>query len=77
MRRIRKEYEKTLKEVSEGTGLSISFLSDMERDVTLPSLKTLVKLSEFYNAPYEIDSFMYGVLLFVDAEDIIHHGKNQ
>jgi transcriptional regulator with XRE-family HTH domain len=38
----------TLVEVAEQTGLSVSFLSDLERGQTRPSLDTLEKLSKFY-----------------------------
>jgi len=38
----------TLQEVFEGTEISVSFLSDMERGKTKPSLETLQKLANFY-----------------------------
>ncbi len=38
----------TLQEVFEGTEISVSFLSDMERGKTKPSLETLQKLASFY-----------------------------
>ena len=38
----------TLKFVSSETGISISFLSDIERGKTMPSIYTLLKLCEFY-----------------------------
>jgi|AMWB02.1.fsa_nt_gi transcriptional regulator with XRE-family HTH domain len=38
----------TLQEVFEGTEISVSFLSDMERGKTKPSLETLQKLATFY-----------------------------
>ena len=38
----------TLQEVFEGTEISVSFLSDMERGKTKPSLETLQKLTTFY-----------------------------
>jgi transcriptional regulator with XRE-family HTH domain len=40
--------ELTLVEVAEKTGLSVSFLSDLERGQTRPSLDTLEKLSNFF-----------------------------
>lgn len=40
--------ELTLAEVAKQTGLSVSFLSDLERGQTRPSLDTLEKLSNFY-----------------------------
>lgn len=49
LRQLRKQIHKlTLREVSERTGLSISFLSDIERGRTNPSLETLSKLADVY-----------------------------
>lgn len=39
---------KKLREVSEDTGISVSYLSDIERGRTLPSLKTLITLCDYY-----------------------------
>lgn len=50
---------KTLKEVSEGTGLSISLLSDIERGRTNPSLETCNKLAKFYNVT--LSWFFFGI----------------
>ena len=38
----------TLQKVFEETGISVSFLSDMERGKTKPSLETFQKLANFY-----------------------------
>ena len=38
----------TLQDVFKGTDISVSFLSDMERGKTKPSLETLQKLANFY-----------------------------
>ncbi len=46
VRKLRKEKKWTLKEMKEKTGLSISFLSDIERGVSNPSLKKLKILAE-------------------------------
>lgn len=51
----------TLKEVAHFTRLSISFLSDMERDVSDPSWRTLVRLARFYNVT--LDTMLNGVSL--------------
>lgn len=51
LRAIRKRQRHTLSEVSEETGLSVSFLSDLERGRTRPSLDTLEKLATFYQVP--------------------------
>lgn len=48
LRAARKQKELTLKEVQSETGISFSFLSDIERGRTNPSLDTLRKLSAFY-----------------------------
>ena len=55
LRDIRKEKRLRLKDVSEGTGISISFLSDLERNCTNPSLATFWKLCTFYGVwPSEV-----------------------
>lgn len=51
LRAIRKSQRHTLSKVSEETGLSVSFLSDLERGRTRPSLDTLEKLAAFYQVP--------------------------
>ena len=54
LRAIRIHNRMTLKNVADRTGLSVSFLSDMERDVTQPSLRTLRKLATCYNEPFKL-----------------------
>lgn len=49
LRRLRKSRSLTLAEVGEATKLSVSFLSDVERGRTRPSLDTLEKLAAYYN----------------------------
>lgn len=49
----RQRMRKTLQEVSKDTGISLSFLSDIEQGRTLPSLKTLLTLIDYYEM--EID----------------------
>jgi transcriptional regulator with XRE-family HTH domain len=46
IRERRHEQGLTLKELAERTGLSLTYLSDVERDRTRPSMKTLVRISE-------------------------------
>ena len=53
IKRIRKERGMTLKNVSEKTGLSISYLSDIERGRTEPSLKTLIKIMDIVDIHVE------------------------
>ncbi len=48
LRRLRKSQNLTLAEVSDATKLSVSFLSDVERGRTRPSLDTLEKLAASY-----------------------------
>lgn len=49
LRQLRKQKGYTLVQVNRQTGLSISFLSDMERGRTNPSLDTLQKLGDCYH----------------------------
>lgn len=48
LRRLRKGQRLTLTQVSDMTGLSVSFLSDIELGKTKPSLDNLEKLASFY-----------------------------
>jgi len=48
LHRLRKNQGLTLTEVSKETGLSVSFLSDIERNKTRPSLDSLEKLADFH-----------------------------
>jgi len=49
LRWLRWERDLTLADLSSATGLSISYLSDMERGRTLPTLATLYKLAAAYD----------------------------
>ena len=53
LRCARKRHEMTLKYVSKKTGITISQLSEIERGVTLPSIKTMLTLTDFYEVPVE------------------------
>ena len=44
----------TLKKLSEDIGVNYTTLSNYERDYRIPELKTLIKLSEYYNTPIDI-----------------------
>ena len=46
IKKLRKQRQMTLKELSEYTGLSIGFLSSFEREVTSPSLQNLKTIAE-------------------------------
>lgn len=51
LRDCRKSQGKTLREIAEVTGLSVSFISDIERGRTAPSLKTCEAFSSAYGVP--------------------------
>lgn len=51
VRNVRKSRGITLKELAERTGLSIGYISQIERDLTDPSLSTLRELSEALDVP--------------------------
>lgn len=44
----------TLEQLSRASGLSVSFLSDVENDKTRPSLRTLQKLAMCYGEPFQL-----------------------
>ncbi len=49
LRFIRKQKRMTLKDVFKITGISISFLSEIERGLTNPSVRTFFLLSKAFN----------------------------
>ncbi len=51
VRKIRKSKNFTLKELAEQTGLSIGYISQIERNLTDPSLSTLRKISAALDVP--------------------------
>ena len=51
VRKIRKSKNFTLKELAEQTGLSIGYISQIERNLTDPSLFTLRKISAALDVP--------------------------
>ncbi len=48
LRQMRKQFRLTLADVASKTDLSVSFLSDVERGRTRPSLETLERLAKVY-----------------------------
>jgi transcriptional regulator with XRE-family HTH domain len=48
LREIRRQHGVTLLQVADATKLSVSYLSDLERGRTNPSLETLERLAAFY-----------------------------
>lgn len=51
IRSVRKQKRTTLKEISEKSGLSIGYISQIERNQTEPSLSTLRKISQALDVP--------------------------
>ena len=70
LRSLRRERRYTLAEVSEKTGLSVSFLSDVERNRTRPSLETLERLAHFYQT--NVNDILAEVVINQPASDINH-----
>jgi transcriptional regulator with XRE-family HTH domain len=58
LRCARQRKKLTLAKVSADLEMSLSFLSDIERGSTLPSLKTLIALCDYYNLHID-DAFVY------------------
>lgn len=54
LKMLRKKHGYTLADVKDRTNLSVSFLSDVERGRTNPSLETLSKLAECYEVSEKI-----------------------
>ncbi len=59
IRELRKSNGETLKTTSEGTSLSVSYLSDIERGRTSPSLQTLEALAKHFKM--SLMDLLYGV----------------
>ncbi len=59
LRELRQGLEYTLLQLSQATTLSVSYLSDIERGRTTPSLDTLEKIATFYTMP--LGQLMAGV----------------
>mgnify|MGYP006092853159 CR=1 FL=1 len=51
IRARRKDIGLTMQEVADSVGLSVGFISQIERDLTAPSLSTLVAISEVLKTP--------------------------
>ena len=58
LRCARQRNKKTLKKVSDDLGMSLAFLSEIERGCVLPSIKTLTELCDYYNLHID-DVFVY------------------
>lgn len=57
IREARKQRRLTLQRVAEATGLSIGFLSQVERDITTPSLSSLVTIAKVLDLP--VSAFLH------------------
>ena len=69
IRRLRSHRELTLKELSEATDLSLSYLSLIERNKRDPSLSNLAKIAEVFDLPPSI-------LIFISS-DMDEHQNNE
>lgn len=61
----------TLKKLSEDIGVNYSTLSNYERDYRIPELKTLIKISEYYNLPIDYIVGNYTVQRYVEYEKFL------
>ena len=59
LKALRKQHSLKLREISKQTDLSISYISDIERGRTMPSLETCGKLAAYYGMT--ISKFLEGV----------------
>lgn len=82
LRELRLGLEYTLLQLSQATTLSVSYLSDIERGRTTPSLDTLEKIANFYTMP--IGQLMAGIDGWTSIpvhnvapglEELIEHGE--
>lgn len=68
LRALRKSRGYTLADVGERAGLSVSFLSDVERGRTRPSLDTLQKLA---------DCYQLSINVLLEGVDSAEHASNE
>ena len=54
LRTVRLQHERTLVQVSHVSGLSVSFLSDIENGRSMPSLRSLQALAVCYGEPFQL-----------------------
>lgn len=55
LRALRTAHRKTLQNLADTTGLSVSFLSDIERGRTDPSLESLRKIAAAYDMELRVE----------------------
>ncbi len=53
-RKLREHSRQSLRDVSAGTGLSISFLSDIEHERVTPSVESVIKILHHYGMTIQI-----------------------
>jgi transcriptional regulator with XRE-family HTH domain len=59
---MRQKRELTLRQVSEQTGVSQSFIWKVERGKVLPSLDVVIRLAKFYGFSLELQLIEQGVM---------------
>jgi transcriptional regulator with XRE-family HTH domain len=69
LKEMRLSHQLTLKELSEKSGISIGYLSDIERGRTNPSLKTLQALANTYGLSMDT---LLGAMSFDLSPDEVH-----
>ena len=80
IRKLRKEKKLTLKDIAEATGLSIGYISQLERGAVEPSLASLRKVSEFLGvSPYLLvdQSEHHPAMVKSDQRPIIKFPKSE
>lgn len=65
LKQIRQEQSKTQETLAEAVGVSIEFISNMERGINAPSFTTLQRLSDALNTPVK-DFFDFSTLTGVE-----------
>jgi transcriptional regulator with XRE-family HTH domain len=59
LRQLRRQKDLTQEQLAEAVGVSVEFISNMERGVNAPSFETLEKLAEALGVPVE-ELFSFG-----------------
>ena len=75
IRNLRKDTEMTLKELSEKTDLSVSFLSQLERGITTIAIDSLDSLASVFGLP--ITYFFENEVLLNESENIVRRHERQ
>jgi transcriptional regulator with XRE-family HTH domain len=63
LRKLRRLRGWTLKQAAQEANISVSYLSDVERDRTLPALRTLANIGTIYNIT------LAGLVIGIDLAD--------